>query len=195
MGWIWLAFAIALLTCGIGLSAWALFWDRARGRRRCPRCWYDMAGAEGLRCPECGHVVKRERGLFKTRRRWGFAVLGVLVVLAGYGVSVTPRVRAHGWARGVPSAAIVLFAPLPEPFRNLGPRDPGLLGRINSRLWIDLYSRDRRPRGASGRLALWQRRVVLTRRKWAAEDAGPIVQSRRVWPRGADVYVEIAHPE
>ncbi len=40
----------------------ALFRDRSRGRLRCPRCWYDMAGA-GLTCPECGKQARSERAL------------------------------------------------------------------------------------------------------------------------------------
>ena len=39
---------------GAPLLVWAMFGDRARGRRRCPRCWYDMSGATLLKCPECG---------------------------------------------------------------------------------------------------------------------------------------------
>jgi len=65
----WALAAIALV-----LFSWAIFWDRARGRRRCPRCWYDMAAAVertgedgGFICPECGRRVARVRGLMSTR--------------------------------------------------------------------------------------------------------------------------------
>lgn len=43
-----------LTGAGLLMLLWALFRDRSRGRRRCPRCWYDMAGVPGLQCPECG---------------------------------------------------------------------------------------------------------------------------------------------
>jgi hypothetical protein len=62
---------------GMVLLLWALFWDRSRGRRRCPKCWYDMAGVPGLRCPECGKEAKSERQLSATRRRWRWAAAGV----------------------------------------------------------------------------------------------------------------------
>ena len=42
---------------GLTLATWAFFSDRSRQIPRCPRCWYLMIGATGLRCPECGHVV------------------------------------------------------------------------------------------------------------------------------------------
>lgn len=42
---IWNAAAIALGLIGGGLFLCAMFWDRARGRLRYPKCWYDMKGA------------------------------------------------------------------------------------------------------------------------------------------------------
>ncbi len=64
----------AVVACGgLVLTGWALFWDRARGRRRCPKCWYDLAatpaGAAGTTCPECGRTARSERELARTRRR------------------------------------------------------------------------------------------------------------------------------
>jgi hypothetical protein len=45
----WVAWVLAglLLVGGGWLFAWALFWDRSRGRRRCPKCWYDLRGTQG----------------------------------------------------------------------------------------------------------------------------------------------------
>src|SRR5436189_63302 len=43
--WVFQATAWALGGGGTLLLLWALHWDRARGRWRCPRCWYSMAGA------------------------------------------------------------------------------------------------------------------------------------------------------
>ena len=53
----------------IPLLYWGYFQDRSRGRRRCPKCWYDMTGAPTFVCPECGHEVKRERQFYRTRHR------------------------------------------------------------------------------------------------------------------------------
>ncbi len=60
----------------------ALFADRSRGRRRCPRCWHNLHETPGLRCPECGHAVRREEHFFRTRRRWGSAVLLLVALLS-----------------------------------------------------------------------------------------------------------------
>lgn len=65
--------AIAALTL---LLIWrALFADRSRGRRRCPRCWHDLQQLPGLQCPECGSTVRTEAQLFATRRHWRSATL------------------------------------------------------------------------------------------------------------------------
>lgn len=67
---------------GLIIVALALFGGRARGRRRCPKCWYDMSGAGAafpLTCPECGRRITAERDLARTRRRRGRALVGVLL--------------------------------------------------------------------------------------------------------------------
>jgi len=68
----------------VGLLALASMWalwsglvrDRAKGRRRCRRCWHSMEGLPratdgGWTCPECGLRVVSERQMLRTRRRWG----------------------------------------------------------------------------------------------------------------------------
>lgn len=87
--------------------AWALFGDRSRGRKRCPRCWYDMSAAVGLKCPECGKDAKGERGLLRTRRRWRLVVVGVVMGVVGMSLRVVPVVRAHGWAAILPEWVLV----------------------------------------------------------------------------------------
>src|SRR5690606_21932594 len=82
---------------GVVLLSWSLWWDRPRGRKRCPKCWYDMSGAAGLVCPECGKDARRERRLLKTRRRRGWAVLAMVLLLAAYPVLKVPVVRRDGW--------------------------------------------------------------------------------------------------
>ncbi len=116
--WIFTTLAWLLLAIGVLGLAWALLWDRSRGRRRCPRCWYIVDGVPerdgATTCPECGKVVRKARRLRKTRRRWGFALLAVLVLLGSLVSSMYPSVRDHGWhpifAR---SPDIVLIALVP----------------------------------------------------------------------------------
>ncbi|MCC6909836.1 MAG: hypothetical protein IT430_18015 [Phycisphaerales bacterium] len=64
----WTLWSIGLAACLVALG-WALFWNRHRGRLRCPKCWYDMLAAAGRTCPECGRMVKRDRDWRRTRRR------------------------------------------------------------------------------------------------------------------------------
>src|SRR5262245_16943278 len=48
------------------LALWVgLFTDPSRGRRRCPACWYDMSGTDGMTCSECGRVAREEREFFR----------------------------------------------------------------------------------------------------------------------------------
>src|SRR5688572_28644873 len=92
-GWTSLILVCVTLLVGVGgvtLSLWALLWDRARGRRRCPSCWHDLAGVPGLRCPECGKEARSERRLFRTRRRWRWVVVGI-----GLTAIVAPTVHAY----------------------------------------------------------------------------------------------------
>lgn len=108
--WSWLlwCFAAVLALAGLLVIFRALFGDRARGRRRCPRCWYDMSGTDGLRCPECGRSAKSASRLLRTRRRPLRAAAGLLMLLAAYLVYLTPRAIAGGWWTAVPTPVLVL---------------------------------------------------------------------------------------
>src|SRR3954469_1857053 len=106
----WLAWGAS----GIGalLGAWALVGDRSRGRRRCPRCWYSMEGAAGLKCPECGREVRNERRLLRSRRRWRWAVVALLVIVSAPAVGVWPAAARDGWLAGLPLPVVVEALPV-----------------------------------------------------------------------------------
>lgn len=108
---LWWALAGVLCSCGLSVSTWALFWDRSRGRRRCPACWYDMAGTPGLGCPECGRVVRSERRLLGTRRRWRRATLGIVFVVLAWVAFQMPLIRRDGWLAPVPTRVILELLP------------------------------------------------------------------------------------
>ncbi len=100
----------AMLILGLVVFIRALVGDRARGRKRCPKCWYDMggiSGGAGLRCPECGKVAKAERSLLKTRRRPGRAVLGAALVVLSMVVWRAPAAIETGWWSAVPTVGLV----------------------------------------------------------------------------------------
>lgn len=70
---------IALALAGL---LWSIRGDPARGRRRCPRCWFDMAGIAALRCPECGAEAREERELGRRRRyRPAMALCATLLII------------------------------------------------------------------------------------------------------------------
>jgi hypothetical protein len=112
--WPFATAAVVLAAGGVVLLGWSLWWDRPRGRKRCPKCWYDMSGAAGLVCPECGKDARRERRLLKTRRRWGWATLAVVLLLAAYPVRQVPIVRRDGWWAAAPTWAVILAVPYLE---------------------------------------------------------------------------------
>ena len=108
-GLYWLVTGVFGLAGILGLG-WALFGDRSRGRRRCPKCWYDLSGAATITCSECGHVPAHERKLCKTRRRWRWALVFAVVLVAGVGGALAPKVRRDGWVSIAPTTVLVLAA-------------------------------------------------------------------------------------
>lgn len=172
--WVWWGSGWGLVALGVAMAVWALLWDRARGRVRCPRCWYDMRGG-GLVCPECGRVVKSERALRRTRRRWGWAVAGVVIVLVGAQMWDQPGRRREGWTRAVPTSVLVFLA---------RPADPRQMGR----LWgVNAAIVNRDVRGWRGAVAEW--RTCRLDETTASE----AVRTRRKWPMGVPVEIR-AHP-
>ncbi len=117
LDWVFWSLCGLLGVIGLSLAAWALLWDRSRGRRRCPRCWYDLSGTPGRVCSECGYRAKREKKLFKTRRHWRWVFVGILVLAVGYGASVTPRVKRswYGWPGAVPTVVLIAMFPWLNP--------------------------------------------------------------------------------
>lgn len=103
--------AATLVLAALILCCWALFADRSRGRKRCPKCWYDLSGAPSSTCPECGKVIATPSRLYRTRRRWSFVALAAIVLLIGASTGIVPKVRNGTWPKLLPDVVIVLSAP------------------------------------------------------------------------------------
>jgi HEAT repeat protein len=109
--WIWIFrfLCVTLSLAAAFLLYRALFHDRSRGRRRCPRCWYDVAGVQGLTCPECGRAARAERSFFRTRRHWRRAAAALLVAVCAYGAGLAPRaIRSGSWWSAVPTPVLAV---------------------------------------------------------------------------------------
>lgn len=115
--WMGVAAAVAL---GAGLLAWALFGDRARGRPRCPKCWYDLSKLDSPRCPECGvEFGDNPRSKLRTRRRWKLAGLGAAVMLAVPGALVGREAHQKGFVPSLPNKVLIRLLPWPDAVETL----------------------------------------------------------------------------
>ena len=99
------ALVLLFAALGVGATWWALFGDKARGRR-CPRCWHDLSGTPGMTCGECGFEARIEADLHRTRRRWGMATLSLTAILAVTGWARLEVLNAS-WVGQVPDVVLV----------------------------------------------------------------------------------------
>lgn len=109
--WLMALAVLAVNTALVYVAWWALFSDRSKGRRRCPRCWYDMAYSTGMTCPECGHTPKNEQQFFRTRRRFGFAA-GAIFASVSICLFITDRISERGFTSVAPSRVLLWLLPM-----------------------------------------------------------------------------------
>ncbi len=163
--WVWWGMGWTLAAGAAVVLLLALFRDRARGRLRCGRCWYDMSGAEELTpptCPECGRVAAGERALRRTRRHWTWAIAAVAIGLFGWQLTA-PRRDGEGWTRIVPTRALKLAALV----TNGWAEDP---------VRPIIFSRE--IGGSATALAAWMELTMDEAGAWRA------VRTRAKWPKG-----------
>ena len=109
----------APLVVGVLLLIVAIRGDRAKGRRRCPKCWHTMVGIRrtkhGWVCPECGNPATTTRDILRTRPRPFYRRLGVLLLLIAplpwYGTRVIERWTQEGALALVPTTIAALAYP------------------------------------------------------------------------------------
>lgn len=163
--WIFWVLGGMLGALALGAWYWALLHDRSRGRRRCPKCWYDMTGRpDSLTCSECGYIARREPKLKRTRRHWKRAIIGCLVALLAALCIMTPGIRRVGWVSVLPTTILVLL--------------PQNLLDANTALKTEFVKRR-----AEGDLATWQWRILLRRSSVDPRAAFKVdFRSRPMWP-------------
>lgn len=105
--WIFQVLSVATALAALALLYWAIFRDRSHGRRRCPKCWYDLRGSDSLTCPECAYTATRERQFFRTRRRWRWVAVVVLISCVSATLWLTPRARRDGWLTLMPTTVVI----------------------------------------------------------------------------------------
>jgi len=152
------------------LLAWALPGDRARGRRRCPKCWYDMAGTPGLVCPECGKDARREARLGRARRRLWVVAVCFVPLFAGAGVYGAWLRSRPNWASELPTVVLIGWSPLitADWLPGHEPLAMELCDRASIELPNGMSERDRRLLG-------WVSRRVV---RWGGSELRVIVHAR-----------------
>lgn len=106
----WLFWVVAILFALAGMYfLWrSLLRDPDRRKRRCPKCWYDMSGATGLRCPECGRGYDSEKKLHKRRRKPLQALAAIAILFIALSVALIPCVMHRGWIGSIPTTAVIV---------------------------------------------------------------------------------------
>lgn len=145
---LWLGIAVAIFVLavyGVAIYAawWALFSDRPRGRRRCPRCWQDLTHTPGMTCNECGFTAGRQADFDHTRRRWAVAAgaVATCVALAGWVYWITAD---RHWTSYAPTGVLLTALPFTQDpsgnvSRELGGR--ASRGQLDSDQWARLLRR------------------------------------------------------
>jgi hypothetical protein len=119
---LWLIGSAIALTALAGI-AWCIAGDRARGRRRCPRCWHDLSATTGMTCGECGFVARRDADLMRTRRRIGLAASLSACLFAA---AIAVRLQHSGeslWSLVPARAPVALLPHLPPAGAPPAPQD------------------------------------------------------------------------
>ncbi len=107
---IWVATLLVCVLCVY--AAWrSLFADRGEGKRRCPKCWYDLAYSPGMTCGECGHIAQKESDFTHTRRRPGVALAAILICVVLV-IGVNDQMNQRGMMRHLPTGMLIWALPL-----------------------------------------------------------------------------------
>jgi hypothetical protein len=134
-----LVISLSVILFAVLLCVFGAVGDRARGRLRCPRCWYDMQGTVDPRCPECGKEFANPKLLKRARRpKWMFGLAIVFIAPAGIIAYQSEKLNEYGIEAAIPNIIFTSgWRSLPEKWilgtrRSYGDHR-SLLGRIKNR--------------------------------------------------------------
>lgn len=103
---------VAVFVMSLGLSGGLVVvgwrFDPSLGRRRCPKCWYDLSATKGLLCTECGNEVSSERQLRRSRRSRLTMVMALLPILLVPIVQRGLYTWKVGWVGLLPTSVMVI---------------------------------------------------------------------------------------
>lgn len=169
-----------LCVFALGLIAYAIFSDRSRGRKRCPKCWYDLSaamvgnstGIEVPVCPECGIAIKSAQALSRTRRNYRQAVVGAVLASLGAQLMMLNTPGRKGWLGCVPTAAMLIAV---DDYTARTPIAEALVERLQH-----------------GLVTPWDRVLAVWLELHRAEiDWNAMVLRRPKWPVGVPIRVEL----
>lgn len=152
--------ALILSTLLLPLLILALRGRRPRGQRHCPRCWYTLDPALGLKCSECGHEATSDRQTRKPRRRYKLAAATLCLIALCQLTWLETRISRGGWLAAVPTEALIIGMPwVPE---------YALTGDLHQPRPLWLLGTDKR---ADWSLSGWARNPTEFQWQWAMERA------------------------
>ncbi|HWB21036.1 MAG TPA: hypothetical protein VG711_12095 [Phycisphaerales bacterium] len=110
---IYIVWLIVVLICAIlfFLARSQFRGDLSKGRRRCPKCWFDMSHATSLICSECGHTVLSEADLYRSRRypiRASLSILSIVIII----LLVNFQLSSRRWTSYLPTGVLLTALPL-----------------------------------------------------------------------------------
>ncbi len=133
--------SLLALTVLVTLAVRALSGDRARGRRRCAKCWHEFGprhDAEGttLRCVECGWIAPNEAALARPRRRWLWCATWIACASA-LGLSMQVHFARTSFWTLAPTQVLLWSIDLTAPLDSSQPARDELVRRILHSGWTD----------------------------------------------------------
>ncbi len=205
IGWLWLIGGALFGVAGLGCLYAGLLRGRARGRQRCPKCWYDMGGVAqragdepepgSLVCPECGTDARTLARLTRSRRRWPLIAFGIVMLVGGVACVLMPGALRDGWRSQVPT--FLLLRLVPDRAESITLRAPGQVPATmpirpfaNNVSKHDPWAAELIRRAAAEELSASGWSLLLfddgfPRRKWVEGYPYPVVLSAPAWSFGA----------